>query len=156
MRQMMDQESKSRDRQYAELGEQYGKLQSIIDSPAERLSRFIASAAIFFRVGTDEFVDGEEAERQLEQLAELLADNDLRVRVVGHTDHRGTDATNRILALNRAERVAQGLISLKVEPSRLVIVSRSASIPIADKIGTTNAANRRVTFEYVFESEPTE
>ncbi|WP_163268952.1 OmpA family protein [Chelativorans alearense] len=147
-------ETKSQDRRYAELSEQYSRLQSIVDGPAERLARFMASAAVFFRTGTDEFIDREEAERQMRQLAGLLADNDLRVRVVGHTDHIGSDSTNRILALNRAEQVVQKLISLGVEPSRLVVVSRSASMPIADRIGATNAANRRVTFENVFQTEP--
>jgi len=46
------------------------------------------------------------------------------------------------------------LVSLGVAPSRLVVVSRSASEPIADRIGATNAANRRVTFEHIFQTEP--
>lgn len=154
VREAMAEESKSKDQQYVELSEQFGRLESIVDSPAEQLRRFMASEAVFFRTGTDEFVDGEEAERQIQQLARLLANNDLRVRVVGHTDHVGSDSSNRILASKRAERVVQRLTSLGVEPSRLIVISRSASMPIADTIGAVNAANRRVTFETTFQTEP--
>src|SRR5690606_20552273 len=78
-------ESKSADRQYARLNEQYAALQSVVDGPAARLDRFMASTAVFFGNG-DEFLDSGEAERQIQQLAELLANNDLRVRIVGYTD----------------------------------------------------------------------
>ncbi|WP_265516757.1 OmpA family protein [Nitratireductor luteus] len=156
MREAVAEESKSKDQQYAELSEQYSRLESIIDSPAERLGRFMTSTAVFFRTGNDEFVNSEEAEQQMRQLAGLLANNDLRVRVVGHTDHVGSDSANRILAKKRAERVVQRLTFLGVEPSRLIVVSRSASMPIADTIGATNAANRRVTFENMFQTEPSQ
>ncbi|MBS0222484.1 MAG: OmpA family protein [Proteobacteria bacterium] len=133
--------------------QQYAKLQSTVDSPAERLSRFMASTAIFFGID-DEFTDREEADRQIRQLAALLENNDLEVRVVGYTDDTGSEAGNRALARRRAEVVVQKLTALGIEPSRLLVVSRAASMPISDKTGP-NDGNRRVTFENVFRGEPT-
>lgn len=52
---------------------------SIADSPAERLSRFMASTAIFFLGNSDDFVGDEQAEQQVQELAGLLASNDLRI-----------------------------------------------------------------------------
>jgi outer membrane protein OmpA-like peptidoglycan-associated protein len=136
--------------QYDGLNQHYARLQSVVDSPAERLGRFMASTAIFFGKG-DEFADREQTERQIGQLAELLSDNDLRIRIVGYTDDTGSAASNRILARKRAEQVMRGLISRGIEPSRLFVVSRPASMPISD--GAANGANRRVAFETVFQSE---
>jgi len=146
MRGAIAEEAKSINRQYA-------KLQSIVDSPMERLSRFMASTAIFFGNG-DEFTDREEAERQLRRLAALLANNDLEVRIVGYTDDIGSEAGNKALARRRAEVVVQKLTAFGIEPSRLLVVSRAASMPISDKTGP-NDGNRRVTFENVFRAEPT-
>lgn len=167
-------EASARDRQYAGLGEQHAKLQdetraaiaeearsrnqqyaglqSIVDSPAERLGRFMASTAVFFVTG-DSFADNEEAEQQIRELAGLLANNDLRIRIVGHADESGSESGNRILGGRRAGQVKQRLIALGIEPSRLFVVSRSASVPISDMSGSTNEDNRRVTFETVFRTE---
>ena len=129
--------------------QQYDAMRSMVDSPAERLDRFMASTAIFF--GTREaFADDKEAERQIGDLARLLAGNDLRIRIVGHADDTGTESTNRVVGRQRADRVARELISLGVAPSRLFVVSRWSSLPIADM---PSRGNRRVTFENVFQAE---
>jgi outer membrane protein OmpA-like peptidoglycan-associated protein len=153
MHETIAEESKSRDQQYAGLSKQFAGLQSMIDGPAERLGRFAALTAVFFGNG-DEFVDGEAAERQIGQLARLLANNDLRIRLVGHAGDGGSESANKILARKRAEHVARRLTSLGIEPSRLFVVSRSASMPISEEIGGKNDRNRRVTFENVFQTEP--
>ncbi|RWA68726.1 OmpA family protein [Mesorhizobium sp.] len=129
--------------------QQYDALQSIADSPAERLSRFMASTAIFFGE-VDAFADGKEADQQIRDLAGLLSGNDLRIRVVGHADDTGTEATNRVVGRKRADKVVQGLTSLGIEPSRLFVVSRWSSVPISD---VPREGNRRVTFETAFRAE---
>ncbi|TPI57315.1 hypothetical protein FJ420_30055 [Mesorhizobium sp. B3-1-3] len=129
--------------------QQYDALQSIADSPAERLNRFMASTAIFFGTG-DAFADDKEAGQQIANLAGLLAGNDLRIRVVGHADDTGTDVANRVVARKRADQVVRRLTSLGIEPSRLFVVSRSSSMPISD---VPSEGNRRVTFENVFRAE---
>jgi len=139
--------------QSAKLGEQYAGLQSVIDGPAARLDRFIASTAVFFANNSDEFLDGDQAEQQIRQLAGLLANNDLRVRVVGYADQSGTEGTNRTLARKRAEQVTRRLTALGIDPSRLILVSRAATMPITDRIDTTIGGNRRVSFENVYRAE---
>lgn len=148
-------ESRSRNQQYAGLSEQYTRLNSVVDSPAERLRHFMTSTAVFFGNG-DEFADREEAERRIVQLAGLLKDNDLRIRIVGHTDDSGSDSANRTLARKRAGQVVQRLTALGIEPSRLFVLSRAASMPISDGIGASGGENRRVTFESVFRTESPE
>ena len=139
--------------QYVRLGEQYAKLQSVTDGPAARLDRFIASTAIFFVNNADEFLDNDQAEQQLRELAGLLANNDLRVRIVGYADQSGTEGTNRTLARKRAEQVQRRLTALGVDPSRLILVSRAATMPITDRVDATVGGNRRVTFEMVYRGE---
>ncbi|KJC39162.1 hypothetical protein UP09_25150 [Bradyrhizobium sp. LTSP885] len=167
MRDAMSEQSKSGDRQYAglngqydklgeqyaKLGEQYAALQSVVDGPAAQLDRFIASTAVFFTNNSDEFLDNDQAEQQIRELAGLLAKNDLRVRIVGYADQSGTEGTNRTLGRKRAEQVTRRLTALGVEPARLILVSRAATLPITDKLDTTIGGNRRVSFENVYRSE---
>ena len=129
--------------------QQYDAVRSIADSPGERLNRFMASTAIFFGA-RDAFADDKKAEQQIGDLARLLAGNDLRIRIVGHADDTGTESINRMVGRQRADRVARGLTSLGIEPSRLFVVSRWSSVPIADM---PSKDNRRVTFENVFNAE---
>jgi outer membrane protein OmpA-like peptidoglycan-associated protein len=144
-------ESKSRNQQYTRLSEQYTGLQSAVDGPAERLSRFMTSMAVFFGNG-DEFLDSEQAEQQIRDLAGLLVNNDLRVRIAGYADESGSESGNKILARKRAELVTRKLTSYGIDPSRLFPVARAASMPIADRVGAVGG-NRRVTFETVFQAE---
>ncbi|WGS20422.1 MULTISPECIES: OmpA family protein [unclassified Bradyrhizobium] len=167
MREAMTEQSKSGDQksaalsaqydkladQHAKLGEQYAALQSVVDGPAARLDRFIASTAVFFANNSNEFLDNDQAEQQIRQLAGLLANNDLRVRIVGYADQSGTEGTNRTLARKRAEQVARRLTALGIDPSRLILVSRAATMPITDRIDTTVGGNRRVSFENVYRTE---
>ncbi|MFB9262800.1 OmpA family protein [Bradyrhizobium erythrophlei] len=139
--------------QYAKLGEQYARLQSVVDNPAVKLDRFIAATAVFFTNNSDEFLDNDQAEQQIRELAGLLTGNDLRVRIVGYADQSGTEGTNKTLGRKRAEQVMRRLTALGIEPSRLVLVSRSATMPITDRIDTTIGGNRRVSFENVYRSE---
>jgi outer membrane protein OmpA-like peptidoglycan-associated protein len=129
--------------------QQYDAVRSIADSPGERLNRFMASTAIFFDT-RDAFADDKEAGQQIGDLARLLAGNDLRIRIVGHADDTGTESVNRVVGRQRADRVARELTSLGIEPSRLFVVSRWSSVPIADM---PSKGNRRVTFENVFRNE---
>ncbi|MFT4181219.1 MAG: OmpA family protein [Rhizobium sp.] len=133
--------------------QQYAGLQAMVDSAAQRLDRFMATTAIFFGDGA-EFADAGAAEQQIGQLAALLSGNDLRIRIVGYADESGSEASNKVLAGKRAETVMERLKALGIAPARLFVVSRSAAMPISDKIGAGGGANRRVTFENVFQTEP--
>ncbi|MBR0869825.1 OmpA family protein [Bradyrhizobium tropiciagri] len=139
--------------QLAKLGEQAARLESVVDSPAARLDRFIASGAIFFNNNSDVFSDNDQAEQRIRELADLLANNDLKVRIVGYADQSGTEGTNRTLGRKRAEQVMNRLTALGVDPSRLIPVSRAATMPITDRLDVTTGGNRRVSFETVYRGE---
>lgn len=160
MREAISAQAKSSDQKYAGLTEQYdklgeevAKLQSVADGPAARLDRFIASTAIFFVNNSDEFLDNDQAEQHLRELAGLLANNDLRLRIVGYADQSGTEGTNKTLGRKRAEQVQRRLTALGVDPSRLIVVSRAAAMPITDRLDATVGGNRRVAFETVYRGE---
>ena len=139
--------------QYAKLGEQFTKLQSVADGPTARLDRFISSTAIFFANNSDEVLYNDQAEQQLRELAGLLANSDLKIRVVGYADQSGTEGTNKTLGRKRAEQVQRRLTALGVDPSRLILVSRAAAMPITDRLDATVGGNRRVAFETVYRGE---
>ena len=139
--------------QYAKLGEQFTKLQSVADGPTARLDRFISSTAIFFANNSDEVLYNDQAEQQLRELAGLLANSDLKIRVVGYADQSGTEGTNKTLGRKRAEQLPRSLTALGAIPSRLILVSRAAAMPIADRRDATVGGNRRVAFETVYRGE---
>lgn len=121
-------------------------------SPEARLSRFIASSAIFF-AHTEHAIDMPGAGRVLDEAAEILRGNGLRLRVVGYADSTGGAESNLQLSRKRAEAVAAALVERGVERSRLVIVSRGATGPISDARTQAASANRRVVFERVYDAE---
>lgn len=140
--------------QITKLGEQSARLESVADGPAARLDRFIASTAVFFLNNSDEFLDKDQAAQQIGELAGLLANNDLRVRIVGYADQSsGTEGLNKTLGRKRAEQVMRSLTARGVEPSRLILVSRAATLPITDRFDATAGGNRRVAFETVYRAE---
>lgn len=132
--------------------QQVTELRSAVSGPVERLERFIRSTAIFFSNG-EEFFDHARAVRDARDLAEILAGNELTVRIVGHADETGSAAGNKELGRRRAEKVVELLKSMGVDPARLAVVSRSSSVPIMDQAGAMLGGNRRVTFENVFRDE---
>lgn len=71
----------------------------------------------------------------------------VRVRVEGHTDSRGADASNQQLSLQRAQAVVNHLISLGVPATMLEAVGRGSTQPLADESSDTERElNRRVVF----------
>ncbi len=120
-------------------------------SAEDRLLVWIGRNAIFFGNGT-EFRDQGTAERQLDELAALLGETDLPLRIVGYTDEQGTAERNTALALARANSVASSLRSRAVPSDRLVVTGRGSARLLSDVIGA-DSPNRRVEFEFVFRGE---
>jgi outer membrane protein OmpA-like peptidoglycan-associated protein len=82
----------------------------------------------------------------LDKFADTLKNNPAtQVRVIGHTDNTGSDATNNPLSVNRAESVRAYLSNHGVASSRVAIDGRGEREPIADN-GTESgrSKNRRV------------
>jgi outer membrane protein OmpA-like peptidoglycan-associated protein len=137
---------------FAGAAKNIAELQATLDSPFQRLARYSAETAIFFG-NAAEYLDAEAARQSLDGLAGLLRDNNLPIRVVGHSDESGSADANRQIAKRRAEIVAAALVERGIGAGRINAVSRSASSPISDSIGGTRPGNRRVTFENLFSAE---
>ena len=75
----------------------------------------------------------------------LVANEEIKVRVSGHTDSRGSAALNKRLSQARAEAVRQYLVDHGVAAGRLTAVGYGPSKPIAsNKTAEGRAQNRRV------------
>jgi len=83
---------------------------------------------------------------RLEPLAGYLEANpEARVRMDGHTDSVGSDASNLTLSRNRARAVADLLADTGVDPARLQLVGHGESAPIAtNATAAGRQLNRRV------------
>lgn len=77
----------------------------------------------------------------LDAIAKLLIDHpDLKARVEGHTDSRGSEESNLELSQKRAEAVRAALVERQVDEGRITAEGIGAARPIADN---ANAAGRR-------------
>jgi OmpA-OmpF porin, OOP family len=88
-----------------------------------------------------------ESKAQLDEMAKLLqSDPTLKVFVVGHTDNVGTYDANLALSRQRAETVAQALVSgAKIDMKRLQAVGAANIAPVANNAQEAGRArNRRV------------
>lgn len=115
------------------------------------LSAYIARHAIFFANGTD-YRDTAIAEKTLEQLAALMREADVHVRIVGYTDELGNNPSNSTLAGNRSKKVRDDLIGLGVPAELLISIGRQDARDISPITGP-NSPNRRVNFELAYEDE---
>lgn len=86
------------------------------------------------------------AQQQLQALVPKLSDPSVtRVRVVGHTDSKGTDAYNQALSERRASAATEYLINQGVTPQKVTSQGRGESEPVADnETDAGRAQNRRV------------
>ncbi len=71
----------------------------------------------------------------------------INVRVVGHTDGRGSAEYNRVLSLKRAEGVREYMVANGISRSRLSVAGMGETRPIAtNKTSAGRERNRRVEF----------
>lgn len=95
------------------------------------------------------------AKADLAEFAKILIEfNDADVAVFGHTDSTGSDQINDPLSVNRANSVANYLLSAGVAPTQIKsVVGKGSKEPVADN-GTSagRAENRRVEI-YLYASE---
>ena len=103
---------------------------------------------IFFDTGKAELRP--ESIAEVEKILELLAANpDLIVRINGHTDNLGTDATNKTLSLRRATAVVDYLVAHGIASSRLSAKGYGSERPIVsnDDEEGGREINRRTEIE---------
>ncbi len=86
-----------------------------------------------------------EARTRLEELAQCIRSQGVRVRLEGHADERGTEEYNLQLSNRRAESVRRYLIDMGVSPNSLETVGYGEVRPaVQGSDEAAYAANRRV------------
>lgn len=87
-----------------------------------------------------------ELRQVLDQFAQGMRNQPgVRVRVIGHTDNTGSDATNERLSGERAERVRSYLVDRGVSSQQIETAGRGAREPVASNASADGRArNRRV------------
>lgn len=107
----------------------------------------LISYGIYFDSGKD--VVKPESYGALKEIAAVLQENpDLKIKIVGHTDSDGDDATNMSLSKKRAESVKYFLVKeFKIDESRMQTDGKGETEPVTDNNSVQNKAeNRRVEF----------
>lgn len=89
-----------------------------------------------------------ESAASLEKLTDMLKTNpSLDVKIISHTDDRGSDASNMTLSRQRAESVVNYLVRNGVDGSRLSYEGKGESSPVASNdTEDGRQQNRRTTF----------
>ena len=83
----------------------------------------------------------------LNRVAELLTTKNFSLKLAGHTDNVGSNASNLKLSKNRAESVKAYLVSQGANPSRIEATGYGESQPISsNKTNAGRQNNRRVEF----------
>jgi outer membrane protein OmpA-like peptidoglycan-associated protein len=87
----------------------------------------------------------ESAHGMIDEVAQVMKEApDIKVRVEGHTDAVGAPDYNISLSERRALSVAEYLVKLGIEPSRLVLVGKGMTEPLTRN--PYDPTNRRVQF----------
>ena len=85
----------------------------------------------------------------LRNVKDYVEQNNLNLRIIGHTDSKGTDAYNMALGMRRAIAVRDKLLEFGLDPARILgVESRGESQPIApNDTDEGRFQNRRIQFE---------
>lgn len=104
---------------------------------------------VVFETGKAELKPG--AEARLRPLAQYLQTNTaVKIRIDGHTDAQGSDASNQQLSQARAAAVRTALSGMGVDGARIEAVGHGESEPVADnKTAPGRQQNRRVEITLV-------
>ena len=85
----------------------------------------------------------------LRNVKDYVEQNNLNLRIIGHTDSKGTDAYNMALGMRRAVAVRDKLLEFGLNPARIVgVESMGESDPIApNDTEQGRFENRRIQFK---------
>ena len=120
--------------------------QQLRDLQAQRTERGLVMTLgdILFSTGRADLTPG--AYERMDRLAQFLQAHPARtVRIEGHTDNTGSDATNLRLSEARAQAVRDALSARGVSPSRIVTQGMGEAQPVASNSNDAGRQqNRRV------------
>lgn len=121
----------------------------VTNAPVSSSERSIIANALYFDL--DESALADESRAALEAKAPvMLRHPNLRIRITGHADERGSDEYNLALGLRRAAEAKRYLAALGVAEDRIEIVTLGEERPAVE--GQTEEAwalNRRAEFEII-------
>lgn len=120
-------------------------------TPRQQLEAFTRQRAVFFSTDTS-YSDPKVAAAMFDQLAQLMKETNVLLRVVGFTDERGGKERNTPLSQARADKVVAELAKRGVRAERLVAVGRNDIEDLSPLLGE-GTPNRRVEFEIGYEGE---
>ena len=123
-----------------------------VDSTAMRVeaARNALLARIYFDFDRSDLTDSARATLDA-KLPVLQANPNMRIRITGHTDARGSDEYNLALGQRRAAAARRYLVSRGIAASRFETVSRGEEQPAVPNASTEadHAQNRRDEFEII-------
>lgn len=116
------------------------------ENASASMDRILAANPVTFPSGSDALY-GDSAVN-VYRVGSVLADCDVTVTVVGHTDNRSDDQLNERVSEMRAEKVAQALVVAGVEFGDITKKSAGSSQPVASNDSEDGRAkNRRVSLQ---------
>ncbi len=87
---------------------------------------------------------------ELNRVAKIINDHNLKVLISGHTDNIGDDAQNQILSEKRANSVKEFLVSVGCNSENLITKGYGESKPVTtNETETGRAKNRRVELNFI-------
>jgi len=129
------------------------KVDSIRDANNLKAVKVTFDSGILFKTGKSTLNTA--SKDALIKFAKILKDNPtMDIAIMGHTDNQGTLDVNKKLSQDRAQSVADYLVSQQVTSAQFkTVVGKDFSEPVADnKTSAGRAANRRVEI-YMYASE---
>jgi len=112
--------------------------------PAKPIEKKVTLKGVNFKTGTAELTF--EAKQILNPVADqLLAFEDVKIEIWGHTDDRGGDDYNQKLSEQRAQSVVDYFVTKGVARDRMKAIGKGEEVPVAsNKTASGRAQNRRI------------
>ncbi|WP_159466924.1 OmpA family protein [Dyadobacter sp. 3J3] len=106
----------------------------------------VSTNAITFASNSDKLTP--ESSDVIQQFVDAMKESTaLKLKIIGHTDSDGEDAANLLLSKKRASAVKVKMVSLGIEPGRLLTDGKGEKEPVEDnKTEEGKLQNRRVEF----------
>lgn len=97
----------------------------------------------------------DETEKFLNELAgNLTANENLKLKITGHTDNRGNEKYNQHLSLKRAEEIKKYLSKIGIDSGRIITEGKGMSEPLnGNNTEEDRAKNRRVEINVYYDSK---